>query len=507
MCGIVAVWGNSKTNKKVVFEMLSKINHRGPDEIGFCQIGSKAFLGHTRLSIIDLKSGKQPIFNQEKTLAIIFNGEIYNFKELQKKLKTKYILNTKSDTEVLLYLYEELGEDCFQFLEGMFALMIAGEKGFLLARDPLGIKPLYYGMKGKQFLIASELKAFPFPMDQLFSLPPGSYMVNGEIKRFANPLESSQQLYDLDKKTVKARLKSLLEEAVEKRLVADVPVGVFLSGGFDSSLVASIMQRRLKTIHSFTAGMKGAPDIEMAKEMADFLGTKHHQLFYSKMDMEKAIEKVIYHLESFDAPLVRSSIPMYFISKVASENVKVVLSGEGADELFAGYAYLKKFRGKKLREELNRIIIALNNTNLQRADRISMAHGLEVRVPFLDYKLLKFSLRLNIKFLEFGGNLKEKHLLRETFRDYLPEKIRKRKKMKFSVGAGSFQEFFNSCEEKISDSEFRKHRKLKDGSFLRSKEEYYYYKIYNDIFGNKIPLNLIGRTVDRTAGTEIENVK
>lgn len=506
MCGIAVVNGNLNKSNKIIYEMIDKIKHRGPDEKGFLKIFPNTLLGHTRLSIIDIKSGKQPITNEKGNLAIVFNGEIYNFKELRRNLVNKHKFKTQSDTEVILHLYEEYGEECFSLLEGMFAIVIAGPKGLIIARDPLGIKPLYYGTKNKNFYVASELKQFPLPMDTIYSLPAGSYMVNSKIKKFVSPLDSSEQIYDLDIKEIKKHLKILIEEAVEKRLVADVPVGVFLSGGFDSSLVASIMKKYRKKIHSFTAGMENAPDILRAKEMANYLKTDHHQLVYTKKDMEKALEKVIYHLESFDAPIVRSSIPMYFISKVASQYVKVVLSGEGADELFAGYSYLENLKGVKLRKELNKAIKALEKTNLQRADRIGMAFALEVRVPFLDYRLLKFSLRIPYKFLEFGNGKMEKHLLRETFKNHLPEKILKRKKMKFSIGAGSFSQFFDFCSNKIKDTEFIRNRHLEDGFVLRSKEEYFYYKIFKEIYNNKIPLKIIGRTVDKSAGTEREKI-
>ncbi len=505
MCGIAGIFGKGEIEKKEITRMLSKLRHRGPDERDVLKVSPIGWLGHTRLSIIDLKKGKQPISNEDGKVAIVFNGEIYNFKKLRKELEPRHKFKTESDAEVVLHLYEDFGEESFKMLDGMFAILMTGPKNFILVRDPIGIKPLYYGNKGNRIYVASELKAFPHPMDGIKSLKPGHYMIGGETKLFENILDSSIQIYDLNTEKIKSDLIFLLEEAVNKRLIADVPVGVFLSGGFDSSLVASIMKKKIKCLHSFTAGMKDAPDLKMASELADFLKTEHHQLIYNKREMLKALPEVIYHLESFDSPIIRSAIPMYFISKIASEYVKVTLSGEGADELFAGYSYLKRFKGNRLRKELNKVIRSLENTNLQRGDRIAMAFGLEVRVPFLDKRLLKYTLRIPPSLLESGANRQEKHLLRETFKNYLPETVLKRHKMKFSIGAGSSDQLFEESRKRITDKEFENNKMLPDGSLLRSKEEYYYYKIFKDIFGDTIPLNLVGRTVDKSAGTEKEN--
>ncbi len=506
LCGIAGIFGNGKIEKKEITRMISKLRHRGPDEREVLWVPPIGWVGHTRLSIIDLKSGKQPISNEDGKITIVFNGEIYNFKKLRKELKLLHNFKTNSDTEVILHLYEDYGEECLKMLDGMFAIIMVGQKDFILARDPLGIKPLYYGKKEEKVYVTSEIKAFPHPMDEIKSLKPGHYLIGGETKLFEDILASSKQIYDLNEEQIKSDLIFILENAVSKRLVADVPIGVFLSGGFDSSLVASIMKKKVKYLHSFTAGMRDAPDLKMALEIANFLKTKHHQLIFNKMEMMKVLPDVIYHLESFDAPIIRSAIPMYFISKVASEYVKVAMSGEGADELFAGYSYLKKFKGHRLRSELNKIIRSLEKTNLQRGDRVAMAFGLEVRVPFLDKKLVKYTLRIPPTLLESGAKRQEKHLLRETFKNYLPASVFKRPKMKFSIGAGSSNQLFEESNKRITDKEFESNKKLSDGSLLRSKEEYYYYKVFKDIFGDTIPLDLIGRTVDQNAGTEKENV-
>jgi asparagine synthase (glutamine-hydrolysing) len=504
MCGIAAAFGKAADGRIRVKKMLTMLGHRGPDESGVFSLGNSV-LGHARLSIIDLETGKQPITSEAGDLAITFNGEVYNFRELRRELAVKHRFSTRTDTEVILHMFEERREDTLPLLDGMFAFLIAGREGFVAARDPLGIKPLYMGRKDGLFLVASEMKAFPEGMENIQSLPAGHYSVNGgRPERFCSPLRSAGIIQKKNRTDIKKDIKALLEKAVVKRLIADVPVGVYLSGGLDSSLVASIMKKHVKELHSFTAGMKDSPDILKARQAARYLDTKHHELIYTKADMKKALEDVIWHLESFDAPLVRSAIPMYFVSALASEHVKVILSGEGADELFAGYSYFSKYRGARLRKEMNRAIMSLQDTNLQRADRISMAHGLEARVPFLDYRLLRYSLGIPVEYLEQRQGTQEKQLLREAFEGYLPEDILYRPKMKFSVGAGSSEELFRECSEKVSDRAFVSGRRLPDGSALRSKEEYYYHEVFRSLFQGRIPPELVGRTADRSAGTERE---
>ena len=504
MCGIAFLFGRSAGQAERVRKMIKEMKHRGPDESGILRLGDST-LGHARLSIIDLKSGRQPILNEEGTLAITFNGEVYNFKELKQMLVSRHRFTSRTDTEVILHLFEDYREDALPMLDGMFAMVIAGREGFVAARDPLGIKPLYIGKREGLVHVASEMKAMPRGTEKICALPAGHFTIDGtRPRRFCSPLDTAPQFHDAPEKEIKEGIKTLVERAVIKRLVADVDVGVYLSGGLDSSLVASIMRRRVKRLHSFTAGMKDSPDILKAREVAAYLGTRHHELLYTRRDMKKSLEEVIWHLESFDAPLVRSAIPMYFVSRLAARHVKVILSGEGADELFAGYSYLGKFRGARLRNEMNRAITALQDTNLQRADRISMAHSLEARVPFLDYHLLRYSLGIPEELLEHRRGRQEKQLLRDAFRGYLPEDILNRPKMKFSAGAGSSEELFDEYSTKISGSEFTQNRRLPDRTFLRSKEEYYYYRTFRDLFGERIPLRLVGRTVDRAAGTERE---
>ncbi|MCC6490084.1 MAG: hypothetical protein IT364_21540 [Candidatus Hydrogenedentes bacterium] len=294
-----------------------------------------------------------------------------------------------------------------------------------------------------------------------------------------------------------------LDTAVQKRLMSDVPVGVYLSGGLDSSLIAAAMRPHTVELHSFTAGMKGAPDLLSAREVARHLGTIHHEAVYTEEDVEQALPDIICYLESFDAPLVRSAIPMYFVSELASKFVKVILSGEGADELFAGYEYLTQYKsGAELRQELNTIVERLQDTNLQRCDRMTMAHGIEGRVPFLDLDLVRYLARIPTEYLQAHGGRPEKWLLREACKGWLPQRFLMRKKMKFSEGAGSSTLLAHKAAKAISRGEFENTKHVAPGITLRSREEAYYYQLWRKAMGSHVPPSLVGRTADPKAATE-----
>ncbi len=499
MCGIVAAWGGD-AGEPLVREMLRRIRHRGPDGEGVRCTGSAA-LGHVRLAILDRESGEQPMANETGDLLVAFNGEIYNHRELRRGLEARHRFRTRTDTEVLLHLFEEEEEDSLIRLDGMFALAIAGPGGLLLARDPLGIKPLYYGRAGTTFLAASELKAFP-AMDELHQLPAGHLLHAGETPRpHALPFPPGPAVRPPALDEALAEIRRRLEEAVVKRLMGDVPVGVFLSGGLDSSVVAALMRPHSLSLHSFTAGMAGAPDLLAAREVATWLGTEHHELVYDGEDIERELPGVIRHLESFDAPLVRSAIPMFFLSRLAARHVKVVLTGEGADELFAGYAYLERLGGgERLKRELSEITVRLQDTNLQRADRMTMAHGIEGRVPFLDLGLVRYVSRLPLDYIQPDPKRPEKWLLREACRGLVPESVLNRKKMKFSEGAGSARLVADRLLQRgtTGDPAGDEDTDLR----LRSVEETYYHRLWKRAFGPAIPLRLVGRTLDPTAAAE-----
>lgn len=492
MCGIVAIIGEK--NPALLQEMMSKIKHRGPDEEGVFY-NNEISLGQVRLSIIDLVTGRQPILNETNDKCIILNGEIYNFKKLYHDLKDKHKFKTKTDTEVILHLYEDYGADCISHIEGMFCFAIYDGNDVFIARDRIGIKPLYYGYRGKSIIFASELKALEECLD-IEEFPPGyTYSKKDGFKKYYELPKMTESDDDINESAVIEKIRDELKKAVEKRMVSDVPVGVFLSGGLDSSIIAAIMKEYSETLYTFATGTKNSPDLLAAKKVANYLGTTHYEFVYDEIWMLKALPDVIYHLESFDAPLVRSSIPCYFVSKLAGEHVKVILTGEGADELFSGYHYLKDFDLENINRELYRITANLHNSNLQRTDRMTMAHSIEGRVPFLDINFIKlmFGIPPDLKIADennFG-----KALLRKAFEGFLPEEIIWRKKAKFSEGAGSSDIIRNYIESKITDEELLD-EKVKSQLDIRSKEELLYYRIYNNYFGFTEPQKVLGRTKD-----------
>ncbi len=501
MCGIVATFG--RTNEHQVRDMLQNIRHRGPAGAGFLRIGKTA-LGHVRLAILDLPGCAQPMTNETGDLAVAFDGKIYNHLALRQSLENRHKFRTRSDAEVLLHLYEEEGEDMLTRLDGMFAIALAGPNGLLLARDPLGIKPLYHGRRGNTFFAASELKAFP-PMDTLQMLPAGhALLAGGEPWRFAPPFPPQPFVRTPNLTEITTEIRCRLERAVTKRLMSDVPVGVYLSGGLDSSVVAAIMRPHTAQLDSFTAGMAGARDLDAARKVALHLGAEHHELIYTAADVRRALPEVIRHMESFDAPLVRSAVPMYFVSKMAAEHVKVVLSGEGADELFAGYDYLARLGNRqRLKRELADITVRLQDTSLQRADRMSAPHGLETRVPFLDSSLLRYVSRLPAEWIEPRPDRPAKWLLRKACRGLLPDNILQRKKMKFSEGAGSSNVVAELVRNLITPREFEREKEVADGLLLRSPEELCYYRIWREVMAPHISPGMVGRTLDRSAAASI----
>ncbi|MBN8215868.1 MAG: asparagine synthetase B [Spirochaetes bacterium] len=499
MCGIVVAHG--WTREDPLREMMGKLRHRGPDGEGDFRINGTHF-GHVRLAILDAPGGRQPMVNERANLMVSFNGEIYNHLLLKAELEKNHRFRTRSDTEVLIHGFEEFGEDLLPRLDGMFAAAWAGPEGLLLARDPYGIKPLYFGERSGAFLAASELKAFP-PMDSLQALPAGhAWSPGGAPWRYALPFPPRPVLASESLADSLARLRQCLTRSVVKRLMSDVPVGVYLSGGLDSSLVAALMRPHVVNLHTFTAGMEGAPDLEAARVVAKNLGTQHHELIYTAAEVRDALPEVIGALESFDAPLVRSAVPMYFVSRLAAQHVKVVLSGEGADEIFAGYPYLERLQGgPALKEELAGMVERLQDTNLQRADRMSMAFGLEARVPFLDQALVRLASRLPAEWLEPRPDRPEKWILREACRGLLPPEIMERKKMKFSEGAGSASVAAELARRSISPAVFQAEREVAHNLMLRSVEELYYYRIWREQMPSHLSPALVGRTRDWTAAT------
>ena len=466
--------------------MVEQIEHRGPDGSGLIDTRA-ASLGHTRLAILDVVGGHQPMNCQQNW--IVFNGEIYNHLDLRQRYLQERSLGTHTDTEVILRLYGLLGPRCVGLLDGMFALAITAGNEILLARDPLGIKPLYIGMQNDTLYFASEIKALSQVTDDIYEFPPGHWYhsklgwkryyeigegIPAEKPAISNPNEALPLIRDT------------LRAAVHKRLMSDVPLGISLSGGLDSSIVSLLACEGVERLDSFAVGVEDSPDLAAAREVARFLGTKHHEFVYTEQDIQAALPEVIYYLESFDPALVRSAIPNYFLAGLAADYVKVFLTGEGADELYAGYSYLNTFnKPDDLQAELVYITAALHNTNLQRADRMSMAHGLEARVPFLDTQSVALALELPPNWKLHHQNSMEKALLRDAFAADLPMEIINRPKQKFSQGAGSSNIIAQYAEESISDAEFaaENDRLATDWDYqLPSKEALYYYHILRQYY-------------------------
>lgn len=473
MCGIAGGFGRPDEGR--IAAMLEATRHRGPDGHSIhCDPSGRCILGHNRLAILDLAGGRQPMANETGTVWVAFNGEIYNFRSLREELARKgHRLSTDGDTEVLVHLYEDLGPAMVERLDGMFALALWDGRNLFLARDPLGIKPLYYGHAADGTLyFASELKALRQVCDEAREFPPGTWYLSGRgFHRYftlpgpGEPPEPGEQPVPSTADDAVRAVRAALERAVAKRLVADVPVGVFLSGGLDSSLIAAIA-RRLTTgpLHSFAVGAAESPDLVAARQVARAIGTVHHEYVFGADEVTRALPDVIRHLESFDPALVRSAVATYFVSRLSSGLVKVILTGEGADELFAGYEYLEGRPAGWVRRELFTLTDALHNTNLQRVDRMTMAWSLEGRVPFLDREMVGLALSLPVAWKLRRTVRKRrpvaKWILRLVAADLLPAEIAWRKKEKFSHGTGTSRllaQIAGGAEEALYAGIFARH--------------------------------------------------
>ncbi len=456
------------------------------------QPGHRFFLGHDRLAIIDVGGGKQPIPNEDQTLWVVVNGEIYNHLDLRARLEGRHLFRTRSDSEVVLHLFEEKGPNAVRDLVGMFAIALWGPgAGLFLARDPVGIKPLYYGWDDAgNFFFSSEIKALAREVSKVKELLNGHYMVIGEQPVQYYEIPSPRPEITSEGVAI-AAIDQCLHEAVRKRLMADVPFGVFLSGGLDSSLIAAITRGLVRgELHSFAVGLEGSADIQNARAVAKYLGTTHHEQILTPSMIIAALPNVVVALESFDPALVRSAIPTFFVSALAANHVKMVLSGEGADELFAGYDYLQQLVPNRdaLAGELRLITRGLHNSNLQRVDRMTMAHGLEGRVPFLDVDIIDLASRIDpaLKWKEGG-----KWILRKVGERYLPDSIAWRKKEKFALGTGIGPLLERFAAEYVADDAVSS---MGDSKF-NSKEAYLYWTYFKDRYGRE---DIVQAVIDGT---------
>jgi asparagine synthase (glutamine-hydrolysing) len=415
-------------------------------------------------------------------MAVIANGEIYNFPHLRPELIKQHKFYTTSDSEAMVHLYEDHGVSMVEHLDGMYAFVIADEGNFYAARDPIGIKPLYLGERNGSLIFASELKAFPSNCDMVQEFPPGTFFhsAQGFSTFYTVPELLSRQAPVED---YIEEIRETLETAVVKRLMSDVPLGAFLSGGLDSSLIAALARKHMDQLHTFSVGIKGSRDLEAARVVSNHLDTIHHEYIITEQEVREKLPEIIYYLESFDQDLVRSAIPCYFTSRLAADYVKVILTGEGADELFGGYSYYKDIGDSEfLHRELRRSVASLHNINLQRVDRMTMAHAIEGRVPFLDLTMIRLGQLIPTEMKIAGSPPIEKWILRKAFEDLLPKEIIWRVKEQFDEGSGTVEMLNGILTDVMGRTEIKNYRRRFPETELRSGEECHYHRILMEVF-------------------------
>lgn len=504
MCGIAGIW--KQVDERAVQDMMTTQAHRGPDGRGTFVRPGNGVLGHVRLSIMDPQGGQQPLYSENNESVIVANGEIYNHDLLKQLLRSQHNFVTTSDSETILHLFEEQGFATPRRLDGMFAFAIAENDDLFLARDPIGIKPLYYGLENEgqpdeTFYFASELKAISKWVADVHEFAPGSYYHSqtGFHKYYAVPHNQPRQLPIVDHIR---NVRQTLEQAIIKRLMSDVPLGAFLSGGLDSSIIAALVRQQVAELHTFSVGIEGSADILAARQVAQHIDSVHHEYLYTAQEVIDKLPEIIYHLESFDQDLVRSAIPCYFCSRMAAQEAKVILTGEGADELFAGYTYYKDIDDDAaLHQELHRSVTGLHNINLQRVDRLTMAHGLEGRVPFLDVSMIELAQtippELKLKRTS-GGQRIEKWVLRKAVEDLLPPEIVWRDKEQFDEGSGTVDLLDQLIKTATTDIDVEAYRAEYPNTQLRSAEECFYHKLLVDNFEKSdVVLKNVARWTER----------
>ncbi|MDZ7800315.1 MAG: asparagine synthase-related protein [Trueperaceae bacterium] len=434
MCGICGVHGPHPDPERVTAGMMEDLRHRGPDGSGMVRRGPTT-LGHVRLAIVDPEGGDQPLLSEDGRVALAGNAEIYQHARLRRALRG-HRFATDSDCEAALHLFEEEGPGFARGLDGMYALAIADGRDLVLARDPLGIKPLYVAHDGDTTFFASEITPLARLGLPVRPLAPGTawHTRRGTIRTYELP-GARPELRDADEAA--GAVRAALEAAVDKRLMADVPLGAFLSGGLDSSAIAALAIRRTGRLRTFSVGVAGSPDLVAARRVAEHLGTDHVEGILEPEEVREVLPRIVPALESFDADLVRSVVPTWFTARLAARYVKVILTGEGADEAFAGYAYHRDYRARPdaLATELTRSLGSMHDVNLQRVDRMTMTHGLEGRVPFLDRDVIDVAQRIDPRLKQRDGV--EKWILRKAVQNLLPREIVWRDKAQFDEGSGT----------------------------------------------------------------------
>ncbi len=519
MCGIVSILNIKEQTQELrskALRMSQKIRHRGPDWSGiFC--GGSAILAHERLSIVDPESGGQPLYSPDRKQVLAVNGEIYNHQEIRRRYADSYEFQTKSDCEVILALYRDKGIDFLEDLSGIFSFVLYDQERdeFLIARDPIGVIPLYIGYdESGRIYVASELKALEGQCAHYEPFLPGHYYWSreGRMRRY---YQRDWFQYDAVKDNAASVevIRTGLKAAVKRQLMSDVPYGVLLSGGLDSSVISAIAEKysemRIEDdsqtkaywprLHSFAVGLKGAPDLAKAKLVADYIGTVHHEINYTIQEGLDAIRDVIYFIETYDVTTVRASTPMYLLARVIkSMGIKMVLSGEGADEIFGGYLYFHKApSAQEFHEETVRKLSKLHLYDCLRANKSLSAWGVEGRVPFLDKEFLDVAMRTNPAAKMCPGKEIEKRIVREAFADLLPAEVAWRQKEQFSDGVGYswIDTLKQMTSEAVSDEQMAHAAERFPINPPKNKEEYY----YRSIFAEHFPSDSAARSVPSEA--------
>lgn len=509
MCGIVAIFNIRQQTAELrqkALQMSRKIRHRGPDWSGiYC--GGSAILAHERLAIVDPESGRQPLMSPDGKVALAVNGEIYNHRDIRRRYAGRYAFMTGSDCEVILALWRDKGPALVDELSGIFAFALYDEQTdeFLIARDPIGVIPLYMGTDDDGTVyVASELKALEGFCKQYEVFPPGHYYYSrdGHAKQY---YKRDWADYDAvkDNGADTEELRQALEQAVRRQLMSDVPYGVLLSGGLDSSVISAVARKFSATrvesggrdeawwprLHSFAVGLRGAPDLAKARLVADHIGTVHHEINYTLQEGIDALSDVIYFTETYDVTTVRASTPMYLLARfIRSMGIKMVLSGEGADEVFGGYLYFHKApTPRAFHEETVRKLSRLHQYDCLRANKSLAAWGVEGRVPFLDKEFLDVAMRLNPKAKMCPGRQIEKRVLREAFADLLPDEVAWRQKEQFSDGVGYswIDTLRGMAETAVTDSQMSRAAERFAVNPPRSKEEYMYREMFESHFPSR----------------------
>ncbi len=515
MCGIVCaleIKQKVELLRPKVLEMSKKVRHRGPDWSGI-HCGKNVLLAHERLAIVDPQSGNQPIYSSDKKLILAANGEIYNHRNLKDDLNIQYEFQTSSDCEIILALYKEKGVDFLDDLNGIFGFVLydSYNNQYLIARDHMGIIPLYIGWdKFGTFYVASELKALEGVCNKIEIFPPGHYMTKDNSKPVKWYKRDWMEYSSVsENKTNIDELQDALEQAVHRQLMSDVPYGVLLSGGLDSSITSALAKKYSKNriesddqkaawypqLHSFAVGLTGSPDLKAAKLVSDHIGSIHHEVTFTIQEGLDAIKDVIFHLETYDVTTVRASTPMYLMARVIkSMGIKMVLSGEGADEIFGGYLYFHKApNAEEFHKETVRKLEKLYQYDCLRANKSLAAWGIEGRVPFLDKEFMDVAMRINPKDKMINKERMEKWVLRKSFEDYLPESVAWRQKEQFSDGVG--YDWIDKLKElvdlEVSDDMFKNAKFTFPFQTPMSKEEYY----YRSIFESHFPSETAAKTV------------